>query len=169
MTTTPASKAAQDILKTTWCSTSEIDDSCRLPIDPIVIARRLGMEVYTSEIGNPDVAGMLIKDANRDPEIYLNARDHPNRQRFSCAHEIGHYVHRADNDSAAWEYIDYRSSLSSTGTDPVERFANGFAAELLMPEQLVRLHAQELSRGGLASLFKVSMEAMGHRLKNLGL
>ena len=53
----------------------------------------------------------------------------------------------------------------------IEREANRFAAELLMPEDLVRAKAARLGpdRGVMAELFQVSAPAMGWRLFNLGL
>lgn len=52
----------------------------------------------------------------------------------------------------------------------LEREANIFAAELLMPEELVRAQwSRAASAAELASLFSVSEEAIGWRLYNLRL
>ena len=50
-----------------------------------------------------------------------------------------------------------------------EREANYFAAELLMPADCLREDAPKHSAARLAQRYKVSIEAMGFRLKNLGL
>ncbi len=69
-----------------------------------------------------------------------------------------------------YEFVDERAELASTGQDPEERYANRFAAALLMPEELVRQeHRRGLGRVGLALRFGVSEEAMGYRLLTLGL
>ncbi len=103
--------------------------------------------------------------------IALHSEDHPNRKRFSCAHEIGHFVARAESGNAEeYEFIDYRGSLAAQGTDPEEVFANQFAANLLMPKATVqKLHKEGKSHIELALFFGVSAEAMQYRLNKLGL
>ena len=162
-----AEKAARDLLKTTWAPSDTGD--CPIPVDPFHVARRLGLKVTSTSL-DPDISGMLAKRAGQDAQIYLNASDSPNRQRFSCAHEIGHYVKRVSSDASdSWGYIDRRGPSAAEGVDPEEIFANQFAAELLMPEQVVRRMADDLSPAGLAVAFDVSVGAMKYRLENLGL
>jgi Zn-dependent peptidase ImmA (M78 family) len=126
----------------------------------------MGIQVKDAYL-DPDVAGAIQKRANGDIRIYLNAEDHPNRQRFTCAHEIGHYVRHDDGD---FEYIDYRDETASLGVSADERFANAFAAALLMPEKEVRrLDTIGTSSKEMASIFGVSEAALVNRLKNLNL
>jgi Zn-dependent peptidase ImmA (M78 family) len=67
---------------------------------------------------------------------------------LSWAHELGHFIRRTD-EPHKYEYVDYRDQRSSTGTDEEEMFANRFAANLLMPELLVKtFHEQELLISG---------------------
>lgn len=155
-----AHRAAQSILADTWDGA--------LPIDPVRIARALGMDVITAQLPD-EVAGALVKERGQDPSIVLNAQDSPNRQRFTCAHEIGHYVRREERGDD-YEYVDYRDIFSSTGEREEERFANAFAACLLMPEE----HVRRFHRGGLSDIqmalrFDVSRDAMSFRIANLGL
>lgn len=155
-----AQRAAQGILSDTWDG--------RLPIDPVRIARALGIDVITAHLAD-DVAGAIVKELGQDPSIVLNAQDSQNRQRFTCAHEIGHYVRREERGED-YEYIDYRDIFSSTGQHDEERFANAFAACLLMPDEHVRrFHAEGLSDIQMALRFDVSRDAMTFRLLNLGL
>jgi Zn-dependent peptidase ImmA (M78 family) len=113
---------------------------------------------------------MLAKTPNRDPEVFINSLDSANRQRFSCAHEIGHYSKRATGrDDDEWGYIDRRGPAASRGTEPDEIFANQFAAALLMPEACVRELSDDLDPAALAVRFGVSLEAMRFRLDNLGI
>jgi Zn-dependent peptidase ImmA (M78 family) len=104
----------------------------------------------------------------RDPAILLNAKDHPNRQRFTCAHELGHFVSR-ENAPEAYEYVDLRDTIfSSAETNPEEVFANLFAANLLMPlSELRRLQKEKASPTEMALHFDVSQDAMHFRLENL--
>ncbi|MNJ73273.1 hypothetical protein D3C77_700470 [compost metagenome] len=57
-----------------------------------------------------------------------------------------------------------------TNDDPDERYANAFAATLLMPEKYVRkLYRSARNIQELADAFGVSTAAMNFRLKNLGI
>jgi Zn-dependent peptidase ImmA (M78 family) len=155
-----AERAAEEVLDECWDG--------RLPIDPVRIAATFGLKTFSADLDGR-VSGMLVKRTGTDPEIRLNGEDSRNRKRFTAAHELGHYVRRS-RQLEEYEYVDYRDEHSASGTDEEERFANGFAANLLMPRDAV----QSLSGEGtpdflLAKRFGVSREAMQNRLDNLGL
>ncbi len=154
-----AKNAAEELLDEYWDGT--------LPVDPVRIAKSLDVEVLDVFLKD-NVSGALVKKPEQDPSILLNANDSKTRKRFTAAHELGHYVRRA-NEPAGYEYVDYRDQRSSTGTDKEERFANSFAANLLMPAWLVESLHEEIPGLRLARRFGVSHEAMHHRLDNLGL
>jgi Zn-dependent peptidase ImmA (M78 family) len=118
--------------------------------------------VYTAGLDN-GVSGILIKRADQDAEIYLQLSDSENRQRFTCAHELGHYVGRTATGEEAWEYVEHRALLASQGTNPEERFANRFAASLLMPRDALEL-VKDMGVAALAYRFRVSADAMNYRL-----
>jgi Zn-dependent peptidase ImmA (M78 family) len=163
MRTTSPDRDAQELLGTVW--------DRPLPVDPFQIATSLGIKVYTAGL-DAKVSGMLIKRRSQDPEIYVNARDSDNRQRFTVAHELGHYLKRSAAGEEEWEDIDYRGPLTSQGTDEAEIYANKFAASLLMPGDEVRRLFKEYGPTGTAVLayeFGVSEDAMNFRLINLGL
>jgi Zn-dependent peptidase ImmA (M78 family) len=155
-----AAKDAESVRASAWG-----DD---FPVDPVRIARRLGIEVLDAQFA-PNVSGALVKRPGQDPVILVNAADSPNRKRFTCAHEIGHFVRRSDSPDA-YERVDLRGPLASAGQDPEEIYANAFAACLLMPEAEVRrLVKSGKSELELAQYFDVSREAMQYRLQNLRL
>lgn len=157
-------REAQKVLEKVWGDRG-------FPIDPVTIAKELGVQVYDTELPN-EVSGALIKEAGKDPIIALHFDDHRNRKRFSCSHELGHYVSRIESsdDSPEYEYIDLRGQLAANGTDEEEIFANRFAANLLMPENVVRkLDKDGKSHFEMAMFFGVSTESLKFRLKNLGL
>ncbi|MCL4069321.1 ImmA/IrrE family metallo-endopeptidase [Pseudomonas sp. GX19020] len=108
-------------------------------------------------------------NSDEDFEIGINKRHHRNRQRFSMAHEYGHYqLHRSDiKRMAVGERILHRDGE----INPVERQANNFAANLLMPEASVRkaLKAASNDVATAAKLLQVSIAALDFRLANLGL
>jgi Zn-dependent peptidase ImmA (M78 family) len=143
-------------------------DGVTLPVDPVRIAKGLGISVVDVFL-KENVSGALVKKPGQDPSILLNANDSKNRKRFTCAHELGHFVRRKE-DPDSYEYIDYRNALSGTGLSEDERYANTFAATLLMPEEQVReLHKHGLTEVEMTKRFGVSREAMQYRLVNLGL
>lgn len=143
------------------------DGAPRVPVDPARVADRLGIRVYEARL-NPGVSGALVKESGRDPVIVLSDTDHRHRKRFTCAHEIGHFVQREASDGR-YAYVDHRDELSGH-TDGNERFANAFGAALLMPASEVRRYLRTgASDGELALIFDVSPEAMLRRLQSLGL
>lgn len=109
---------------------------------------------------------------------FVNADDILPRRRFTAAHELGHAVLHRDRMGR------YRADAaivegSDESDDQLEREANRFAAELLMPEEILHARASELKAAygacprsvlasRLASELLVSREAVGYRLKNLG-
>jgi Zn-dependent peptidase ImmA (M78 family) len=158
-----AAEDAERLLRSVWLRDRQV---VPLPVDPVQIARTLGIDVYDARL-DQNIFAALVKELGQDPTILLNTIDSPNRKRFSCAHEIGHFMRRSDDE---YEYVDRRGPLSSAGTDPEEIYANNFAAALLMPEAEVRrLYKKDATDVEMALIFDVSREAMGFRLKNLGL
>ena len=139
----------------------------RLPIDPFQIAKELNIKVLFESL-EKNVSGFILKEANEDPVITVNKNDHIHRQRFTVAHEIGHFIRRQGDDVIG--YVDFRDEISSLGTDFEEQWSNSFAAELLMPEAGVSQRwADGESISSLATRYEVSKTAMEHRVENLGL
>jgi Zn-dependent peptidase ImmA (M78 family) len=158
---------AQELLAETWAR----DGHVTVPVDPFKIAERLGIQTFSAWL-DAGVSGMLLKRTGEDPRIYVHTEDSPSRQRFTCAHELGHYVRRAAAGDTEWEYVEHRDLLASEGSDPEEIYANQFAAGLLMPQDRVReLYARTERRpvAVMAHSFGVSADAMNFRLANLGL
>lgn len=124
-----------------------------------------------------EMSGMRLMRGRRNI-IGVNSSHSHVRQRFTIAHEIGHLIlHPTDELHIDKAFpIRFRNAKSSTGEDPVEVEANQFAAELLMPEQMlmrdVRPHMKsqvEEAIQELAALYDVSTHAMTIRLSALGL
>lgn len=157
---------AAELLASTWFA--EYPE--RLPVEPERIAAGLGIFVRTARLSSDESGNIVIPaDRRRDVVITINEADHPNRQRFTCAHEIGHYVSRRERDGGGKTYVDYRGTLAGLGKDPDEIYANQFASALLMPAALVKKHYIRCGRNTqvLASTFGTSVQAMELRLRNL--
>jgi len=110
------------------------------------------------------VSGLFVHD-DVFPVIVVNSRQPSTRQRFTVAHELGHY------------YLGHeRSSFAEPGgSSRQERDAERFAARLLMPAAWVRRYWKTYGANPenrvaiLAALFEVSRAALRVRLKELGL
>lgn len=158
-----AQSAARSLLQTVWGERG-------FPVDPIWIANQLGIKVIHAKL-DPAVSGAIIKDAGKDPVIVLSETDSKVRRRFTCAHELGHYAQRVtQGDVDQYDFVDLRGPDAASGSSPDERFANQFAACLLMPEEEVRrLHDDGVPAVAMAAHFGVSGEAMSIRLNRLRL
>jgi Zn-dependent peptidase ImmA (M78 family) len=148
------------------------------PVPVEKLAKALGVRVEYNPFDD-ELSGMaFLRDGK--PVIGVNANHHPNRQRFTIAHELGHVLlHRSRLDAAV--LIDKnknfipRDAISAEGTDPVEVEANAFASELLMPVKLVRQVLSESTRDlhddeyliALAKRFRVSLAAFQFRLEKI--
>jgi Zn-dependent peptidase ImmA (M78 family) len=148
-------------------------NSC--PISVKDFAKKLGIMIFEENLPE-DISGIL--DLRTKPIIMINAGHYLNRKRFSTAHEIGHFIlHQPTGSIHVDKQTFYRNARSSEGLDEIEIEANNFAAELLMPTDLL---TAELDQYGdlidsdedvvyeLAKKFEVSSTAMGFRLQNLG-
>jgi Zn-dependent peptidase ImmA (M78 family) len=124
----------------------------------------LGLRVEEAELDG--VSGYLLP---AERLICLNARDVPARRRFTLAHEVGHWVCQCLEGRAAPVYCRAEDVSAADATArALEREANVFAAELLMPEAAVR--AAFAGDAAAATMeFGVSDEAMAWRLYNLDL
>jgi Zn-dependent peptidase ImmA (M78 family) len=155
---------AQEMLRTYW---AKEDGSIPVPVDPIAIAGKLGIKVFTAPL-EQDVSGKLFMQAGRDPEIFLNQSDSYNRQRFTCAHELGHWAKHVAEGVESDEIVDYRGPLASTGIDTQEIYANQFAAALLMPaEEVQRLTERGYGPIAIADTLRVSPDAAAFRVTNV--
>jgi Zn-dependent peptidase ImmA (M78 family) len=120
----------------------------------------LGLAVGERE--DLEVSGMLLP---AERQIWLNAAESPARQRFTLAHELGHWVCQVSGGRGA--PVMCRAVEVGVGEGrELEREANVFAAELLMPEDEARAAAD---KDEPASRFGVSGEAMAWRLYSFGL
>ena len=153
--TTPT-HAAQELLRK-----AGVDD---VPVPVYDLARDCGALVLEPQMS--DGLSGLVFEVDDGAVIAINSRHAPNRRRFSVGHELGHYL----LDHHDRFHIDVDDSDDPGYDWQVERLANQFAAEVLMPRDLVAAHYNQTNDAyELANRFQVSELAMGFRLVNLGL
>lgn len=134
-----------------------------VPVERIIKSRRIVLQYAPLD---EDLSGMAyIKDGVGI--IGVNALHHPNRQRFSAAHELAHHMlHTAQISQAV--HVDkgirvlFRNDVSALGTEPMEIEANAFASELLIPGDLL---AAALEGGGVDLEDEAAIEALARRFR----
>jgi Zn-dependent peptidase ImmA (M78 family) len=137
----------------------------REPVALRDVVSALNLQVVQAS-GQPFFCEAALQTVGDGRQIVVRGASSEQRRRFTIAHEIGHFV------------LHPRRLAPERGGDPgnaswqqQEREADQFAAELLMPEDLVReafyLYGPDVPR--LAGRFDVSRQAMQTRLRSLGL
>lgn len=127
------------------------------------------------------VSGMLVMKENK-AVIVVNSNHPKNRQRFTMAHELGHYLLHRKYANVFFDesLVFFRDDQSSEGKKYQEIEANRFAAELLMPESFLKKQlksspfdafddSNQSSLKELAKQLKVSVQALTIRLTSLNL
>jgi Zn-dependent peptidase ImmA (M78 family) len=118
-------------------------DELPVPVESIA-EDLLGLAIHREDLDG--ISGVLYPE---ERQVYVNSSDVPARQRFTIAHELC----RAEDVSPAADRA-------------IEREANVFGAELLMPEHAVRRHAGD---SDAADVFGVSQLAFSWRLYSFDL
>ncbi|PSR35710.1 MAG: hypothetical protein C7B44_12825 [Sulfobacillus thermosulfidooxidans] len=160
-------------------------DVASYPIPIEDLARGLGIRVHYEPFDG-DLSGILLRDEDRTI-IGINSRQASVRQRFTVAHELGHFLlHSGNKVHIDREFrVNFRDATHPTSSGGEETEANRFAAALLMPESLMREAFRRKTSNGfnpigddddandvlrkLAREFKVSYQAFLLRLGELGL
>jgi len=153
------------------------------PVPVEEIARGEGAQIARHRFEGWE-SGFILRDG-RQTIIGVNTRTSRRRQRFTIAHEIGHLLlHEGTLIVDHAVRVNWRDQVSGMATGTEEIQANTFAAELLMPRDLIiyslEKYMDQVSRTNkamshedlitsLAREFDVSAEAMGYRLINLGI
>ncbi len=150
----------------------------KLPINVLKFAELIGVKVKMNDFGD-DVSGFLVTKNNQNL-IGINPSESKQRQRFTIAHELGHFMLHAQNRNKDLMFISkvhFRDNNSTTGENQKEIEANAFAAALLMPKPILQLELDNLPNNIseeeaitiLAKRFQVSSIAMTYRIERLGL
>lgn len=155
--------------------TSNLDDV--FPLNVEQLATELGIDLQYGQFSQ-NISGVL-KRKNKEgcPVIIINSADSPVRQRFTIAHELGHYLLHSQkllHVDSNFETVYFRDENSSRANKIEEIQANAFAAELLMPskdleDQFKKLSTQNLENIViiLAKRYQVSTTAMAIKVNKV--
>ena len=125
-----------------------------LPVDPVKLAEQLGILVSPKPT-NGGVSGMLIRHGNEFAICYATHIASDGFKRFCVAHELGHYRLPGHVEAVLTEDI-HESHTEFASVDKYEREADLFAAELLMPNRLLKPILRE-ERDGLSAIKTISI------------
>lgn len=111
------------------------------PIDPFKMIRNFGIVYQFMEF--EDLEGVYILPDNEEdiPVIGINFGRPITRQRYTAAHELCHHLK------------DYDNSICpiSGKKNSIEKFADAFASELLMPTKYLRDEARKYAVNGMVN------------------
>lgn len=159
-----ARQAAEALLKE--------EELLSLPVDPFAIAASRDIVVEGKPEKVDGVSGMLLRHGNDFGIVYATHIRSEGFQRFSVAHELGHYFLPGHVDQVIQNGI-HVSRGGFVTNDPYELEADHFAAGLLMPEQPFRKEIDRLEPGlaaieAIADLCITSRTAAAIRYAEVG-
>ncbi len=141
----------------------------KVPLDVYKLAEELKIKILEESFDEEEkeLSGILYEDSKKGWVIRINRCHHPNRKRYTVAHEIGHWCLHKHDKKLFKDKIFFRGGEKSK----TEWQANQFASEILMPEDEFR---RKVNSGitkveDLAKEFKVSTIAVRIRAKKLGM
>lgn len=154
---------ANQVLRAYW------DNS--VPIDPIAISNKAGIKVFETEF-TEKLSGIIWKNPeNKKVEIYVNKKHSKKRQRFTIAHELGHFFADDSFDGEISDDENLMKYRKENSENEDEISANHFASQLLMPKHAIDYMIKNkiaTTIEELAERFNVSLSAMNFRLIALG-
>lgn len=154
-----SSEAPLKVVQRHWHST---------PVPIYKIIEDIGLDLQFRPLAD-EISGWIERRPNGAYAIVVNAFHSTPRQRFTAAHELGHYIYHRDllgegvGDSRA--YRAAATPLPNPMIRPIhERQANSFAANVLMPKHALASISPNADVAELARQFGVSEAAMRIRL-----
>ncbi|MDI6872567.1 MAG: ImmA/IrrE family metallo-endopeptidase [Bacillota bacterium] len=135
-------------------------------VDVERVARDLGIVIRWTWLDGP--SGVLVREGKHSLVI-LNRRNHPVRQRFTLAHEIGHVF--LGHPGLVFKCHMTYDNIPRGSNRLYEWQANRFAEQMLMPEELVKEFVANhgLHLNAIRTAFGVSEATAYWRLVHLGL
>jgi len=123
-----------------------------LPVCPFSIAQALDIAVKALPSDSQGVSGILLRHDNQYGILYSTWLENDGFQRFSVAHELGHYSLPGHPDSVP---SGHASNAGFVSKDKYELEADYFAASLLMPRDLFKA-AMNKAGVGLEAIEKLT-------------
>ena len=155
-----------------------INNTCSniFPRNIVAVCTKLGITVQETAQFPNNISGAIFKEDEKY-FILVNKFHSIGRKSFTIAHELGHYIlHKdlLDENSELVSYIKSNDKICpalARGLDynTIEKEANNFAAEILMPEKKFICKCETAnSIEEVANYFGVSVQAASIRADKLG-
>lgn len=150
-----------DVIKRHWTNA---------PVDVFSIIVDAGLQFKIQQMA-PELSGFIMP-YDDTYLIGVNEKHPHSRQRFTAAHELGHYIYHRDligsgvDDTRLYRSLPGGKFYNSNVLPKHETQANYFAANLLMPNHLIRALQEEGKTNSkeLAYALQVSDQAMRIKL-----
>lgn len=119
-----------------------------LPIDPFAIAGAEDIRVGVLPVAEAGISGVFLMTGHAAAILYRASPSNPGYERFSVAHELGHYFLEGHPEMIARNGGRHESRAGFVGRrSAIEVEADHFAAALLMPPATVKALLAELPIG----------------------
>jgi hypothetical protein len=144
-----------------------------LPVDPFAIAASRDIVVEPKPDASGGVSGMLLRHGDAFGILYATHIESEGFQRFSIAHELGHYFLDGHIDYVLPKGSQVHTSHAGfVSGDPYELEADNFAAGLLMPDRPFKRALEKCEPGistveSMANLCRTSLTATAIRYAEL--
>jgi len=149
---------------------TDVDNLYNLARKHGIVTHPFDVKAFIEEVFNIDVLhedmddiSGYIEKRNDNWVISVNAYHNSKRQRFTLAHELAHYVLHKQKVVAVKhdDTILFRTDIY----DPIEKEANQFASELLVPAKRLKEYLDDGKRdvAYLANRFQVSLQALRYK------
>ena len=133
-----------------------------IPVNLVQFARSVNIEIL------PAMGVQYVVAIDYDSRtLHVNVDEPSIRKRFAVAHAIGHFA--LGHLKAGESHADHPASYDNRHARYVDRQANAFALELLMPDRnLLEAIEAGSDEASLCKQFLVSSKALSARIKMIG-
>lgn len=112
------------------------NDLYEAPVDLKKLANKLNIDVRYVEFSDETSGKIKYNYSDDNVVISINKLEFEPRQRFSLAHELGHYIYDIDFENNTEIQDTEQTLFRKDVVNPIEKRANKYAEKLLMPKEL---------------------------------
>jgi hypothetical protein len=144
-----------------------------VPVDMDYLLKKVNINLVDANL-DPDFKRLkyytrCVKIPSNNPfsgcgqTIYINNMQSPSSRRFAIAHAVAHFLMNHGDD-----IIDIPDNYLSCTAKIMEKEANIFAYELLLPENILRMFLiNKTSKEEICKYFMVSSVVLDYRIKQI--
>ncbi|SDA73162.1 protein of unknown function [Butyrivibrio sp. INlla18] len=155
----------------------------KYPINVFDIAKKLSFAIKYASFQDDAISGILwdgiepisVEGEQYQRVIFVKKDEIPQRQMFTVAHEIGHFMLHCNDESNFYERYMTKNSNVSKEQKEMEDKADFFAANLILPEDILhryilvnKLENIDEIVNKVSSDFFVEKETIERRLEEIG-